>query len=180
MAKHVYGARVLNVMDYPNSTSVLARVVSENGIGVEAKTVDIRVKGKLAEDLKVAGLAKHAQLTFHATGIAVWQAERPGGQPGDRKLPCRKDKNGVAIPGTETPIQRILDLDPNTIVVQLGATREQLKAETDPTALSQNKTLCEIAGQEAESLTLIVAKAEPLATSSALEALSGMSTAAKA
>lgn len=163
MAKNVYAARVLNVGEYQNRVSFLLRVVSESGKPVESKTVDIRVPKeayygtghdlphaeRVAKGLlgyKEMGLQKGAQVTFNADGIMKWQAERPGGGQGDRMLPARKDRiTKEPIPGTETKVHRIANLDVSTLVIQLRADLEELEPETNETLIAQNKTLCETA-----------------------------------
>lgn len=149
--KNTYGARVTSVKDFSKSTSMMCKVISVNGKPIKPVTVDIRVSPGRGQDFRNMGLEKHAQLTFKAEGIAAHQPVKPGGEQGDRSLPAKKDRQGNPIPGTETPVHRILSLDIESIIIQMGAVALKPEAETDEAAIAQNRGLNEVVASIAQA-----------------------------
>ena len=172
--KSVFSGRVTFIKHYPESTSVLVRVVAKNGKTIpglkDGLIVDIRMsKEKHDQYALETGLARSAQVAFQAYDIAAHQPRTASNKNGDRSLPPKKDANGNAIEGTATPIHRILELVPDSFTVELGA-----KGCTGPLTLPEdmvvsdsvteivNEGLTSVVPQTPEAAPLLQGLAEAL------------------
>lgn len=154
--KSIFSGQVFHIKHYPESTSILVRVKTKDEQGLPQKdglVVDIRMsKEKHDSYAQKDGLAKNASVLFMAYDIAEHQPRTASNKKGDRSLPAKRDRvTDLPIPGTETPIHRILEYVSESFTVELGA-----KGCTGPLVLPTDSPESIVA----EALTSVVPKAE--------------------